>query len=144
MADLADATMPADVAKQLAELSSVLDRQMPTKTPTNLLVGTWNVRAFDRFADKWRSVAGDSPIRDRGNVASIAEVVRRFDVVAIQEVRRSGQGFLTMMQDLGDQWAFLVTDVTEGHRGNDERLAFVYDTERLKPSGLACELVVAA
>jgi endonuclease/exonuclease/phosphatase family metal-dependent hydrolase len=25
-----------------------------------------------------------------------------------------------------------------------ERLAFVYDTERLKPSGLACELVVAA
>jgi hypothetical protein len=65
-------------------------------------------------------------------------------VVAIQEVRRSAQAFHAMMRDLGDQWAFLATDVTEGRAGNSERLAFVYDTTRLQPSGLACELVVAA
>jgi len=34
--------------------------------------------------------------------------------------------------------------VTEGPQGNNERLAFVYDTARLRPSGPACELVVAA
>jgi hypothetical protein len=50
----------------------------------------------------------------------IAEVVSRFDVVAIQEVRRSAQAFLGMMQVLGDGWAFLVTDVTLGAQGNSE------------------------
>jgi endonuclease/exonuclease/phosphatase family metal-dependent hydrolase len=132
------------VADQLEALSTVLDRQLQAKTSTNLLVATWNVRAFDRFAATWRSVRGDSPIRDRSNVACIAEIVRRFDVVAVQEVRRSAQAFQAMMRDLGEQWAFLVTDVTEGRAGNSERLAFVYDTTRLRSSGLACELVVAA
>jgi len=32
--------------------------------------------------------------------------------------------------------------VTKGSQGNDERLAFLFDTRRVKPSGLACELVV--
>ena len=135
---------PPDVAGQLEALSRVLDRQLQAKTATNLLVATWNVRAFDRFEAKWRSVSGDSPIRDRSNVACIAEIVRRFDVVAIQEVRRSARAFQTMMADLGENWAFLVTDVTDGRAGNNERLAFVYDTTRLRSSGLACELVVAA
>jgi hypothetical protein len=140
----ADLQPPADVTDQLSALSQVLDRQLPARATTNLLVGTWNVRGFDRFDTKWRSVSGDSPIRDRSNVACIAEIVRRFDVVAIQEVRRSALAFQAMMADLGDQWAFLVTDVTEGRAGNSERLAFVFDTTRLQPSGLACELVVAA
>jgi hypothetical protein len=37
-----------------------------------------------------------------------------------------------------------VTDVTRGRQGNNERLAFVFDRQRVRPSGLACELVVAA
>ena len=34
-------------------------------TDANLLVGTWNIRAFDQVNPKWRTVAKDSPIRDR-------------------------------------------------------------------------------
>jgi hypothetical protein len=68
--------------------------------------------------------------------------VRRFDVTAIQEVR-SADGLLAMMRALGPSWAFVVTDVTEGSRGNAERLAFVFDRDRVSLSGLACELVVA-
>jgi len=34
-----------------------------------------------------------------------------------------------------------MTDVAKGSPGNDERLAFLFDTTRVKPSGLACELV---
>ena len=67
----------------------------------------------------------------------------RFDVIAIQELRRSATGFLAMLDRLGPDWAFLTSDVTEGDLGNNERLAFVYDTRRLRPSGLACELVTA-
>jgi endonuclease/exonuclease/phosphatase family metal-dependent hydrolase len=89
-------------------------------------------------------VTGDSPIRDLSNLLCIAEVVRRFDVIAVQEVRRSARAFLAMMQVLGNDWAFLVTDVNRGRPGNNERLAFVFDRQRVRPSGLACELVVAA
>jgi endonuclease/exonuclease/phosphatase family metal-dependent hydrolase len=135
---------PSDVREQLRELSEALDQVVPGKEADNLLIGTWNVRGFDRMTPKWRSVSGDSPIRDLSDVLSIAEIVRRFDVVAIQEVRRTGQAFLAMMQVLGEGWAFLVTDVTRGSAGNTERLAFVFDRDRLSPSGLACELVVAA
>jgi hypothetical protein len=96
---------------------------VPAKQPNqNLVVGTWNVRDFDKVTEKWRSVPGDSPIRDVSNVACIAEVVRRFDVAAIQEVRQSAQAFLLMMQALGKDWAFLVTDVTRGKAGSNERL----------------------
>jgi endonuclease/exonuclease/phosphatase family metal-dependent hydrolase len=118
---------------------------IPAKQPGhNLLLGTWNLRAFDRLTPKWHSAAGDSPIRDLSNLLCIAEVIRRFDIIAIQEVRSSAQALLAMLQVLGDDWAFLVTDVTGGTQGNHERLAFVFDRQRVRPSGLACELVVAA
>jgi len=46
------------------------------------------------------------------------------------------------MKYLGDSWSFLMTDITLGSVGNNERMAFVFDSNRVKPSGLACELVV--
>ncbi len=135
MPDLDLARPPAGVTKELDALGAALDRTVPAKTAANLLIGTWNVRAFDRMTPAWRSKTGASPIRDAGNVLAIAEVVSRFDVVAIQELRRTAGAFLAMMQVLGDNWAFVVTDVTDGSAGNSERLAFVFDTRRVQPSG---------
>jgi endonuclease/exonuclease/phosphatase family metal-dependent hydrolase len=136
---------PDDVVDQLEKFSAALDSVIPPKElGRNLLIGTWNVRAFERVQPKWRSEPGVSPIRDLSNVLCIAEVISRFDVVAVQEVRRTAQAFLSMMKVLGDRWGFLVTDVTKGTQGNSERLAFVFDRQRIHPSGLACELVVAA
>jgi len=77
------------------------------------------------------------------NVAVIAQVTRRFDVLAVQEVRRSAQAFLAMMTVLGPDWQYVVTDVSDGAAGNGERLAFVWDGSRVRLGGLACELVVA-
>lgn len=135
---------PADVTTELDALRAGLDQAIPAKGPDNLVIGTWNVRAFDRVAPAWRTGKGASPIRDLSNVACLAEVVRRLDVIAIQEVRASAQAFLAMMAALGPGWAFLATDVTQGSAGNNERLTFVFDTSRVNLSGLACELVVAA
>jgi hypothetical protein len=47
------------------------------------------------------------------------------------------------MKGLGSDWGFILTDVTRGQAGNDERLAFVFDLRRVRPSGLACELVLS-
>jgi len=48
-------------------------------------------------------VSGDSPIRDLSNLLCIAEVRRRFDVIAVvQEVRRRAQVFPAMLQVPGE------------------------------------------
>jgi len=93
---------------------------------------------------KWRSVPGDSPIRDLSNLLCIAEVIHRFDVVAIQEVRASAGRCWRSCRCSGMARRSWVTDVTRGRQGNNERLAFVLDRQRVRPSGVACELVVAA
>jgi endonuclease/exonuclease/phosphatase family metal-dependent hydrolase len=109
----------------------------------NLLVGTWNLRAFGGLTEKWRSEAGDEPIRDLFDLRCVAEVVSRFDVVAIQEVRGNLTALQTLLAALGPNWATIMTDVTRGKAGNNERMAFAFDLRRVRPSGLAGELVVA-
>jgi len=134
---------PADVRDQVDAYKDALADVVPPKRSDNLLIGTWNVRAFNRLTTEWRSKTGDSPVRDLSNVLCIAETLRRFDVVAVQEVGSTAEAIKATMSHLGGDWAFLVTDVTLGDAGNHERLAFVFDRERLRPSGLACELVLA-
>jgi endonuclease/exonuclease/phosphatase family metal-dependent hydrolase len=43
---------------------------------------------------------------------------------------------------LGPHWSFLMTDVTKGSRGNNERLDFLFDSRKVRLSGLACEIVI--
>jgi endonuclease/exonuclease/phosphatase family metal-dependent hydrolase len=73
---------------------------------------------------------------------AIIEILSRFDVIAIQEVKGDLRALRDTLHFLGEGWAFLMTDVNAGGEGNDERLAFLFDLGRLKPSGLAAELVV--
>lgn len=72
----------------------------------------------------------------------VAEIVSRFDVVALQECRGNLTALRHMLKALGPHWGLLLTDVTKGSGGNDERLGFVFDTRRVQASGLAGELVV--
>ena len=126
------------------ELRSALDAVVPAKQlDRNLLVATWNLRAFGGLTEKWRAEPGDSPRRDLFDLRCIAEVVSRFDVVGIQEVRGNLTALQALLETLGPEWGAIMTDVTRGRAGNDERMAFVFDLRRVKPSGLAGELVVA-
>ena len=134
---------PAALLKSLDDVRGALDLQLPAKQlDRNLLVGTWNLRAFGGLTKKWRVASDDSPKRDYGDVVLIAEVLARFDVVAVQEVRGNLRALRYLLKALGPDWGFTLTDVTKGDAGNDERMAFLFDTRRVKPSGLACELVV--
>lgn len=146
MAAVADpdlAVPPADVAARLAAFAPALDAVLtPKELDRNLLVGSWNLRAFGGLTKKWRSADDDAPKRDLADVLAIAEVVSRFDVVAVQEVRGDIRALRYLLKALGPDWGFTLTDVTKGAAGNDERMAFLFDTRRVTPSGLACELVV--
>lgn len=88
---------PSAVASDLRALASFLDQSVPPKKPgQNLLIATWNLRAFASLTRKWTAGEQDSPKRDLRGLLAIGEIVRRFDVVAIQEVK----GDLRAMRDM--------------------------------------------
>ncbi|MDN5864408.1 MAG: endonuclease/exonuclease/phosphatase family protein [Gammaproteobacteria bacterium] len=142
MPNITDAP-PEFVAKELQALSADLDRVIPAKKlDNNLLVATWNIRAFGDLTEQWTQVTAGSPKRNLHALSCIAEIVSRFDVIGIQEVRGNLKCLRDMLRALGPHWSFVMTDVTRGDRGNNERMAFVFDTRKVGLSGLACELVV--
>ncbi len=147
---------PAYVREQHDQLRAALDSAyvplswpdsgVPRKTSENLLLATWNIRDFGGLTRKWQSKTGESPRRDLLSVLLIAELVSRFDVVAIQETGRETtalQEVLTWLnRDDGDRRQVVASDVTAGTKNGYERLGYVYDTTRVTLSGLVAELVV--
>lgn len=118
----------------LTRLRAQLDVEVPARTQEEtLLLATWNIREFDSAAYGERSL---EPLH------YIAEIIARFDLVAVQEVRRDLKALKRLMEILGRHWSYLVTDVTEGQAGNKERMAYVFDTRKVTFGGLASELVL--
>lgn len=96
-----------------------LNTEIPEKSAEKtLLLATWNIREFDSLA------YGD---RIPEAFHYIAEIVARFDLIAIQEVRQDLKALNQLMDLLGEHWDCVFSDVTEGTQGNGERTAFVFD-----------------
>ena len=118
------------IAEKLLTLRSQLDRQIPRKTATEtLLLATWNIREF-----------GDN--RQPESLHYIAEIISRFDLVAVQEIARQLDGLTNLMNFLGPNWDYIVTDSTEGTSGGGERMAFLYDKNKVMFKNMAGELVL--
>ena len=121
-------------AKGLLALQEQLEAEIPKKTvDDNLLLATWNIREFDSPA------YGD---RLDESFYYIAEILSRFDLIAIQEVRQDLKALDKVKNILGSYWKYIVTDITEGTAGNKERLAFLYDSRKVVFGGLAGEIVI--
>lgn len=106
---------------------------VPPRRNSTLLLGTWNVREFD--STTWGARLPEA-------LAYIAEIVSRFDLVALQEVREDLRALNRLRARLGPTWDYVVSDVTEGTAGNGERLAFLYDRHKVQFLGIAGELVI--
>ena len=117
--------------------------QLPQKIiDYNLLIGSWNIRNFGAVHEQWSENTA-SPKRNLRAMAYIAEIVKQFDVIAIQEVKSDTFALRLLMDKfLGSDWGVIVSDVSAGSKGNRERLAFIYDKRRVTPSGLAGEIVI--
>jgi len=133
---------PVSVQGDLDDLSNALDAGIPAKSDDNLLIATWNIQAFASLTRKWTAGANDSPKRDLRGLRAIIEILSRFDVIAVQEVKGDLRALRDTMRFLGERWGFLMTDVNIDNAGNDERFAFLFDRQRLRPSGLAAEIVI--
>src|SRR5512143_1222829 len=120
----------------LLRLKTALDQAIPAKTvDTKLLIATWNIREFG--GTKYKG-------RDDEALYYMAEILSRFDLIAVQEVRDNLDALDRLMMILGSWWKYLVSDVTLGRQGNNERVAYIYDTRKLSFGGLAGELNPAA
>ena len=120
----------------LKALRMQMDEEMPHKTrDSTLILGTWNIRNFDdnRFMNGYRTAE---------DFYYIAEIISRFDVLAVQEICENLDPLDKLMKILGYDYDYIVTDVTEGRSGNDERLGFIYDRNKVKFKGVAGELVL--
>jgi endonuclease/exonuclease/phosphatase family metal-dependent hydrolase len=134
---------PSDVQDNLNLLKTDLDSKIPSKQlDRNLLIATWNIRAFGNLTRKWDSDDDDSPKRDLHSILCIAEIISRFDIIAVQEVKDNIRALRDTLKILGKNWSFILTDVNKGKVGNGERMAYLFDTRRVQLSGLAGELVV--
>lgn len=122
----------------LQRLRSALDDPAtgaPPKRTLNhsLLLGSWNIREFD--SPTWGERLAESYLY-------MAEIIARFDLLAIQEVREDLRALDRLRSRLGRHWTYLVSDVTEGQAGNGERLGFLYDTRKVRFLGMAGQLVL--
>ncbi len=125
------------VIDKLLALRNRLDANLPPKdADQNLLLGTWNIRDFDK-ANR-RGFGKRLP----ESLYYIAEIISRFDFVAVQEVNRLKE-WERVMDILGPQWDYIATDVTDySLGGNGERMTFVYDRRKVWFQNIAGEIVL--
>ena len=120
--------------ERLLELRKQLEAEVPERRlKETLLLASWNIREFD--SHKYGRRMDEA-------IYYMAEIVDRFDLVAVQEVHKDLEGVKRLMEVLGGGWKYIFTDVTLGERGNMERLAFLYDSDKVRFGGLAGELVL--
>jgi len=136
--------MPEAVGVTIGALEVALDEKVPTrKLDRNLLIASWNIRGLGGYTPKWETASSDSPKRNLADLHYIAEIVSRFDILAIQETKDNLKALRVIMNLLGSDWGLLMSDVTHGAKGNLERLGYLFDVRRVRPTGLVGELVLS-
>lgn len=122
-----DFTLPFNLEEELKAIRDhQAHRKIPKPSEDNLLIATWNLTNFGLQK------------REIDHLAVMAEIIKPFDVVALQEIADDLDDFNGLMQKLGAGWDSTFTDIA----GNQERLGYVFKTDRLQPTGLAAELAM--
>ena len=122
-------------AERLLAMRRSLEPIRRRKSDGSLLLATWNIRDFDSNKFKYGPRLPET-------FYYIAEIISCFDLVALQEVNRDLSALEKVMGVLGREWDYIATDTTEGTGGNQERMAFVYNTEKVLFRKIAGEIVL--
>jgi endonuclease/exonuclease/phosphatase family metal-dependent hydrolase len=118
--------------RKLLELKRGLDREIaPRRADENLIIASWNLKEF-----------GHTTQRLPETYFYIAEILSYFDLVSIQEIKSTMKGLQIILRLLGDDWGYLVNDITEGNAGNSERSGYLFNKKRVQLAGLAGEIVL--
>ncbi|MGC3972323.1 MAG: endonuclease/exonuclease/phosphatase family protein [Pirellulales bacterium] len=104
---------------------------VPVRPGDKLRIASWNIQVF-----------GESKAGDAKSIEVIAQTIRQFDVVAVQEIRASSPDFLDRFMRLvnsgGLQYGYVVGPRL-GRSDSKEQYAFIFDQSRVEidrsPSG---------
>jgi len=106
---------------EVASISSSTTRE---RNPGTITVASFNIQVF-----------GISKLKKRKVMDVLAEIVRTFDVVAIQEIRSKDQSVLPRFVELvnsdGSQYDYLIGERL-GRTSSKEQYAFVFDATRIE------------
>lgn len=128
---LANADKP-QILQNLIFLRKVLDNEIPSKkSDENLILGSWNIQNLGSYTK-----------RSPESMYYIAEIINRFDLIGLQEIKSDLGDFHILLKLLGNHWDFIINDVTGGRAGNNERFGYLYDKRKVKFRGLAGEIVL--
>ena len=123
----------AALAAHIAAAALPKGTQRPSDTSTYVRIATWNLREFDSSSYGYRSQEAK---------AYIAEILSHFDLIALQEIRRDLDALDDVKKLLGPNWSYIATDVTEGASGNEERMAFLFNRDKVSFRNVAGELTL--
>lgn len=119
-----------DVSEQISLLRSYRDnkpgRNIPGKKPTHLLIATWNIANLGlqkRQADHYEL---------------LSEIISWFDLIALQEVNDKLEGLNELLKFLPSNYRRVFTD----KGGNNERMAFLYDSAKVSLGEKIGELAI--
>lgn len=96
----------------------------------NVNLCSWNLQNFGKS-------------KSDEKIAYIAQVVREFDIITVQEVVAGygGSQAVARLADelnrLGSKWDYVVSDPTSGTASSRERYAFIWNTSKVKQKGKA-------
>ena len=117
-----------DLATEKTALDSLFaERQVPSSQSGRLLLASWNIANL-----------GEQK-RDPQDLALIAHLMSRFDLIAVQEVKSNLDHFKQIVDQMGAGYDWIVNDAA----GNNERLAFVFKKRKVKPGRLFAEIAIA-
>ncbi|MBA4718832.1 MAG: endonuclease/exonuclease/phosphatase family protein [Nitrosopumilus sp.] len=106
--------------------SRIKQEQIPKRKRSTIHLLTWNIRNLNKNKE-------DKAIK------YLSEIIKRFDVIAIQETKDDLGGIEKLQRALGKNYRFLFSDPS----GNSERLVFCYDKRTIQFTGLAAEVVMS-
>lgn len=117
----------------LRRLRSALVHSVPTRNlDKNLIVASW---CLARLA---------SPRQRIESLYYLAQVISAFDVVSLQKIARDLSGLRLLLQILGPEWGFVITDITLGAMGASERFAILYYRPRVTFENISGGIVLPA
>lgn len=109
-----------DLPKEITALRKYRDSKpslkIPKATSKTLRIATWNIANF-----------GEQK-REEPHLKIIAEIISWFDVIAVQETKENCEDFLKVVALAGTKYKFVFSDAA----GNNERLAFIYNSRKVK------------
>lgn len=119
------------IAQRLLRLRAMLNGQITSiRRPNSLIIGSWNIRHFD---------GGRKRLNESYHY--IAEIIDHFDICAVQEVKDI-DAMEKLVRLLGPNWDYFINDSSGGGRGNHERMAFLYNRNKVRFRNLIGELVL--